>query len=156
LGQSDEIDGGDVAAWPWLVVLPSILNTLLPAANAQSCVGLWEFLEVWLEFGVPPPQDIILSDADGHKGEFGEHIVKFRVHIDSPYRSGIRTVDCWFRLNPARNDVAISAGLTKPTSLTELVKSFNPPKASTLLKYIERNSKSGIAELPMTVKYRGT
>jgi hypothetical protein len=128
-----------------MVVLPSIMNDLIVSTlDREVALQLWEFLEVWLEFGAMPPVHIVCSRFKRLKKRRlhsqTQMEVKYRVPVDSKYRNGVAVVESGFRSERVSEEVIMGRlGTMREGSFADLVNSHRPPNAAILLKYIDRN-----------------
>jgi hypothetical protein len=86
--------------WTWLVVLPSIIHSLMfstPHHNAADDLPLWEFLEVWLEFGAMPPMEIVYRELEAQQRSGSNRVkhmeVLYKVSVVSKYRSRLQVIE---------------------------------------------------------------
>jgi hypothetical protein len=134
-----------LAGWMWLVVLPSIVDTLIFSTISHKVTfQFWEFLEVWLEFGATPPLDIVYSEPESPRSEGSspveEMAVRYKVPIHSKYRDGVTVVESGFRCKAVSESLIVGRlGTSKRSSFADLVKSHRPQNAGILLGYIDRN-----------------
>ncbi|KAK1749743.1 hypothetical protein QBC47DRAFT_439766 [Echria macrotheca] len=50
--------------WAWMAAIPSIINSLV---DVRCPPNVWEILQVWLEGGLPLPEDIVCQYNTGHQ-----------------------------------------------------------------------------------------
>lgn len=132
-----------LAGWTWLVVLPSIMHTLIISTmdrKAQCTLQLWEFLEVWLEFGAMPPVDIVYAELEilRKEGIAKQVAVRYKVPVHSKYRNRVHVIKSGFK-TVSEGEIMSRLGTSKGVSLADLVKSHRPPNTAILLGYIDRN-----------------
>jgi hypothetical protein len=116
------------------------MNALIVSATDHNSLQLWEFLEVWLEFGAMPPVDIVYTETESPRNPVKRMTVQYKVPVHSMYRNRIHVIKsgftCW---NVSVNEIMNRLGTWKGVGLADLVKYHRPPNAAILLRYIDRN-----------------
>ncbi|KAK3319785.1 hypothetical protein B0T19DRAFT_271667 [Cercophora scortea] len=134
-------------SWAWLRALMTILENLYLSRSswydgeALYESQVWAMAELWLEYGAPPPVDIMLEPGTGgdNKGVVKMH---YRVLTHSRYaaRAPVYAFAEEFEtgLEGGPRDEIIDR-LGRGSTLADWVRFFDPPNKEAMLRYIERN-----------------
>jgi len=133
-----ESTGDPAAKWTWLSDLHRILGVIGHKSlegfmdDPHSRAAMWECLEVWLEFGAYPPEQISYLWRGG---------VIYRVHMHwgNNEKVAVRQLRTYYRDDLQNENYSWLPSSPDSMTFSELVKHHNPPNADVLVKLINRN-----------------